>query len=145
MKRNKIKQKLREEAEKNEAIKEGEDPCWDGYTMVGTKKGDNGEDVPDCVPEEDADNYQKESVEDEMADPEITDKESDWYLAVKYGMGRFLVKQKGDEIVMVNQKTYEHVDTVPVEKAREGYELKIVGKASTGEIKNIEKNNSDIA
>lgn len=87
----------------------------------------------------------REQAEDKMVDKETTNKESDWYLAVKYGMGRFLVKQKGDKIIMVDKKTYEHVDTVPVEKAREGYELKIVGKASTGEIKNIEKNNSDIA
>jgi hypothetical protein len=30
-----------------------EDPCWDGYTMVGRK--DNGD--PNCVPDEDVDNY----------------------------------------------------------------------------------------
>tara|TARA_B100001778_G_scaffold334404_1_gene345605 strand:+ start:2374 stop:2526 length:153 start_codon:yes stop_codon:yes gene_type:complete len=28
---------------------EGEDPCWKGYEMVGTKKKD-GKDVPNCVP-----------------------------------------------------------------------------------------------
>ena len=27
----------------------GEDPCWDGYEMVGTKKK-NGKEVPNCVP-----------------------------------------------------------------------------------------------
>jgi len=30
----------------------GEDPCWDGYQMVGTKKGAGGKEVPNCVPEE---------------------------------------------------------------------------------------------
>ena len=29
----------------------GEDPCWDGYHMVGKKKK-NGKEVPNCVPEE---------------------------------------------------------------------------------------------
>ncbi|NBX51799.1 hypothetical protein EBT25_18130 [bacterium] len=29
----------------------GEDPCWDDYKMVGTKKK-NGKEVPNCVPEE---------------------------------------------------------------------------------------------
>ena len=38
-------------------VNEDEDPCWDGYTMVGMKQGENGEEVPNCVPEEDADNY----------------------------------------------------------------------------------------
>jgi len=28
---------------------DGEDPCWDGYEMVGTKKKD-GKDIPNCVP-----------------------------------------------------------------------------------------------
>ena len=29
----------------------GEDPCWDGYHMVGKKKK-GGKQVPNCVPEE---------------------------------------------------------------------------------------------
>lgn len=29
---------------------EGEDPCWDDYKMIGTKKK-NGKEVPNCVPE----------------------------------------------------------------------------------------------
>lgn len=33
-----------------------EDPCWDGYTMVGTKMQD-GEEVPNCVPDDEVDNY----------------------------------------------------------------------------------------
>jgi len=32
-----------------------EDPCWDGYVMVGTKIDQAGNEVPNCVPEEDAD------------------------------------------------------------------------------------------
>jgi len=31
-----------------------EDPCWKGYKMVGMKKGKNGEDVPNCVPIDEA-------------------------------------------------------------------------------------------
>jgi len=33
--------------------KQEDDPCWEGYTMVGMKE-ENGEMVPNCVPEEDA-------------------------------------------------------------------------------------------
>lgn len=28
----------------------GEDPCWEGYEMIGTKKGKGGKEVPNCVP-----------------------------------------------------------------------------------------------
>lgn len=31
----------------------GEDPCWDGYEMVGKKKK-NGKEVPNCVPKEES-------------------------------------------------------------------------------------------
>ncbi|AGC34558.1 head maturation protease [Haloarcula sinaiiensis tailed virus 1] len=30
-----------------------QDPCWDGYTMIGTKVDENGNEVPNCVPDED--------------------------------------------------------------------------------------------
>lgn len=51
-----------------------EDPCWDGYTMVGKKTGENGEQVPNCVPEEDADNYQEEGIQrDELLDTVLED------------------------------------------------------------------------
>ena len=30
-----------------------DDPCWEGYTMVGQKVDENGNEVPNCVPEED--------------------------------------------------------------------------------------------
>ena len=32
-----------------------EDPCWEGYVQVGMKEGEDGEMVPNCVPEEDVD------------------------------------------------------------------------------------------
>ena len=32
-------------------LKEDKNPCWKGYKQVGMKPGDNGEDVPNCVPE----------------------------------------------------------------------------------------------
>lgn len=33
----------------------GEDPCWEGYEMVGTKIDENGNEVPNCVPVDKAD------------------------------------------------------------------------------------------
>lgn len=44
-------EKLRDDWEKR--LERDEDPCWEGYTMVGTKE--NGD--PRCVPEEEAENY----------------------------------------------------------------------------------------
>jgi hypothetical protein len=35
-------------------------PCWDGYVMVGTKT-ENGREVPNCVPEEDADEMREQA------------------------------------------------------------------------------------
>ena len=32
-----------------------DDPCWEGYVQVGMKTDENGNEVPNCVPEEDAD------------------------------------------------------------------------------------------
>jgi hypothetical protein len=46
-----------------EALRE-EDPCWEGYTQVGMKTQD-GEEVPNCVPDDevdDAEGYQEESA-----------------------------------------------------------------------------------
>jgi hypothetical protein len=37
-----------------EYMVESEDPCWDGYRQLGTKKKGNTE-VPNCIPEEDID------------------------------------------------------------------------------------------
>ena len=34
-----------------EYLKEAEDPCWDGYKQLGTKKK-KGKTVPNCIPEE---------------------------------------------------------------------------------------------
>jgi len=42
-----------------------EDPCWEGYTQVGMKTDENGNEVPNCVPTEDvpdAEGYQEESI-----------------------------------------------------------------------------------
>jgi len=30
-----------------------DDPCWEGYTMVGQKIDENGNEVPNCVPDDD--------------------------------------------------------------------------------------------
>jgi len=32
---------------------QAEDPCWEGYTQVGMKPGPGGEEVPNCVPDDD--------------------------------------------------------------------------------------------
>lgn len=32
---------------------EKEDPCWDGYEQQGMKEGEDGEQVPNCVPKDD--------------------------------------------------------------------------------------------
>ena len=29
-----------------------DDPCWEGYTMVGQKVDENGNEVPNCVPDD---------------------------------------------------------------------------------------------
>lgn len=41
----------------DELNEDEEDPCWEGYTMVGKKTDENGNEVPNCVPEEDAEDY----------------------------------------------------------------------------------------
>lgn len=43
--------------EELESMLSEDDPCWDGYTMVGMKMKD-GEKVPNCVPDDDVDNYE---------------------------------------------------------------------------------------
>jgi hypothetical protein len=45
--------KARKDLGESEKMK-GDDPCWDDYEMVGTKKK-NGKEVPNCVPKEDID------------------------------------------------------------------------------------------
>lgn len=40
----------------------GEDPCWKGYEMVGTKKK-SGREVPNCVPKEEVDYVDEEKKE----------------------------------------------------------------------------------
>ncbi len=34
-----------------------DDPCWENYTMVGMKQK-NGKLVPNCVPDDDVENYE---------------------------------------------------------------------------------------
>jgi hypothetical protein len=40
-----------------------DDPCWDGYTMVGMKM-QGGEEVPNCVPDEDAEDYDPDEIQE---------------------------------------------------------------------------------
>jgi len=61
-------------------VLEDEDPCWEDHTMVGTKMQD-GEEVPNCVPEDEAEDYEaNESVsrqgsisEDDVMDAVLED------------------------------------------------------------------------
>lgn len=54
-----------------------EDPCWEGYTQVGMKVQD-GEEVPNCVPDDDvpdAEGYQEESLNpDSIMDSVLEDR-----------------------------------------------------------------------
>ena len=44
-----MEQKNLQETNKKKEVEEMENPCWDGYEMVGTKMK-NGKEVPNCVP-----------------------------------------------------------------------------------------------
>lgn len=44
-----FEQKNLQETNKKKEVEEMENPCWDGYEMVGTKMK-NGKEVPNCVP-----------------------------------------------------------------------------------------------
>lgn len=58
-----LEQALENIAEKQS---EKEDPCWDGYVQVGMKPDPNGDgEVPNCVPEDQAEEQSKENEESE--------------------------------------------------------------------------------
>lgn len=65
-----------EDDEEKAEWKDDENPCWDGYVMVGTKVDENGNEVPRCVPEEDAEAMAKHSGDGDntnMTDENSTD------------------------------------------------------------------------
>lgn len=45
-------QKIAKKNKKNKKKMDGPDPCWEGYQMIGTKKGKGGKEVPNCVPKQ---------------------------------------------------------------------------------------------
>jgi hypothetical protein len=50
--------------------KESDDPCWKGYVQLGTKKGKDGKEVPNCVPiDQSADGITAAALEKESDDP----------------------------------------------------------------------------
>jgi hypothetical protein len=55
-----------------ETAKDEEDPCWDGYTMVGLDENGN----PNCVPDDEVDDVEFDSVETREASITVTHKES---------------------------------------------------------------------
>lgn len=61
---NKGKTFYNEDADLQEKAKQmkGEDPCWKGYEMVGTKKK-GGKEVPNCVPVKESNTDEREDVE----------------------------------------------------------------------------------
>lgn len=60
-----------------QGLEEDDDPCWDGYKQVGTKKK-NGKEVPNCVPEDSV----EEDYEQDAIDQEPDSNEDEYY---KYG------------------------------------------------------------
>jgi hypothetical protein len=65
-------QGLREDWQLNE-----DDPCWKNYTMVGMKTDENGNEVPNCVPDDEAENYDPDESaslsEDELLNTVLED------------------------------------------------------------------------
>lgn len=47
-----LKKILEAKKKKSRKKMKGDDPCWDGYEMVGMKKDKDGNEVPNCVPKE---------------------------------------------------------------------------------------------
>jgi len=45
---------------------EMDDPCWEGYTMVGMKTDENGNEVPNCVPDDDVPEADLSGVEERI-------------------------------------------------------------------------------
>ena len=66
---------------KEEKKMKGEDPCWKGYQMVGTKKKGSRE-VPNCVPEE-VKSIQEDKYQDPMAATQTVGSEVDTDTAPK--------------------------------------------------------------
>ena len=62
---------IRKLMETIDAILDEEDPCWDGYEMIGMKEKD-GKEVPNCVPEEVEEEYTIEDA-DEIYGPMISE------------------------------------------------------------------------
>lgn len=58
-----LKEKIERELLEN-LDKSKDDPCWDGYVQLGTKKK-NGQEVPNCVP---ADHVKEEHLEESQAE-----------------------------------------------------------------------------
>jgi hypothetical protein len=60
---------------KSRIVEDEEDPCWDDYTMVGTKMQD-GEEVPNCVPDDDvpdAEGFEESIDPNSLADAVLQD------------------------------------------------------------------------
>jgi hypothetical protein len=91
--------KLRGTPMKEEEKKmKGEDPCWKGYEMVGTKKK-NGKEVPNCVPKEGV----KEETIAESGGVKVF-KTDDGHIE-KYGENNFAVYLDGKK-----QKAYDSLE-----------------------------------
>jgi hypothetical protein len=61
---------IRQEVLQNVAKQDFEGPCWEGYTMVGTKV-ENGNEVPNCVPDEDVPDAQQQSMTEQDNEAEV--------------------------------------------------------------------------
>jgi len=86
-----------EDDEDEESYKEDDDPCWDGYTMIGTD--DNGD--PVCVEEDKSAEVYEMIKEEFKTDPEQSEKDAD------------------DEQVEDEQKQQSEDDTQQTEKSED--------------------------
>lgn len=83
---------LNEELEKDK-----DDPCWDGYVQLGTKKK-NGKEVPNCVPKEELEESSEyEGRKVELNKPfRIKDGNSKFAVYVKNDKGNVIMVRFGD-------------------------------------------------
>jgi hypothetical protein len=71
-----------------------ENPCWDGYVMVGMKTNDKGEKVPNCVPEDSLTEEEKKELNSPKRNSGPGKK---FYVYVKNNKGNVIKVTFGDE------------------------------------------------
>lgn len=74
-----------------------DNPCWDGYTMVGTKMK-NGKEVPNCVPNDSLDEADYKGKDVELDKPKRSNEKGDkkYYVYTKNDKGNVIKVSFGD-------------------------------------------------